>query len=84
MSHPCCDHANEIASRPASAPKPIWSLLADAVRFVERCLAYRRQRQQLLGLDDRTLKDIGLNPADVLREADRPFWDVADRRRGDR
>jgi len=33
-----------------------------------------RERQILAGLDSRMLKDIGLDRADVVREADKPFW----------
>lgn len=33
-----------------------------------------RQRQQLLMLDDNSLKDIGISKADALREARKPFW----------
>lgn len=33
-----------------------------------------RQRRQLLELDDRLLKDIGVSRADVEREACKPFW----------
>ena len=33
-----------------------------------------RQRRQLLELDDRLLKDIGVSRADVEREAYKPFW----------
>jgi uncharacterized protein YjiS (DUF1127 family) len=40
-------------------------------------LAVSRQRRQLLTLDDRTLRDIGLSHADVHREAARRFWDIA-------
>ncbi|MFQ5545373.1 MAG: DUF1127 domain-containing protein [Acidiferrobacterales bacterium] len=33
-----------------------------------------RQRQHLLQLDDRLLKDVGLTRADVERETAKPFW----------
>jgi uncharacterized protein YjiS (DUF1127 family) len=32
------------------------------------------QRRALEGLDDHALRDIGLSRADVVREADKPFW----------
>lgn len=35
----------------------------------------RRQRRQLLTLDERALQDIGISRADAEREAARPFWD---------
>jgi uncharacterized protein YjiS (DUF1127 family) len=34
----------------------------------------RRQRQALLELDDRLLKDIGLSRAAAMAEAKKPFW----------
>ncbi len=33
-----------------------------------------RERAQLARLDDRALKDIGLNRADVAQEYGKPFW----------
>lgn len=38
--------------------------------------AARRQRHQLLQLDDRRLFDIGLSRDEARREATRPFWDA--------
>jgi uncharacterized protein YjiS (DUF1127 family) len=39
------------------------------------------QRRQLAALDDRMLRDVGLNRVDVERETSRPFWDTEIRRR---
>lgn len=33
-----------------------------------------RQRRDLLELDDRLLKDIGISRADARREGGKPFW----------
>lgn len=55
------------------------SRFAPYLRFVSRLpLAYKvyRERQALLALGDRGLEDIGLNRAEVEREASRGFWDI--------
>ena len=46
------------------------------VRYFLTCLDVARQRRQLLELDDRALKDIGISRTDVLREAHGFFWDI--------
>ena len=35
-----------------------------------------RQRRHLQDLDDRALADLGLSRADILREAEKRFWQV--------
>jgi uncharacterized protein YjiS (DUF1127 family) len=49
------------------------------VRFAHYFLTYldvARQRRRLLTLHESTLKDIGINRTDALREANRDFWDI--------
>jgi uncharacterized protein YjiS (DUF1127 family) len=36
--------------------------------------ARHQERSQLLGLDERMLRDIGLSKVDVWHEANKPFW----------
>lgn len=46
--------------------------------LIQRLLRWqelRRQRRELLRLDDRMLSDLGISRADAWREAHRPFWD---------
>jgi uncharacterized protein YjiS (DUF1127 family) len=45
----------------------LWSAVAS---WLERA----RQRRELLRLDSRVLKDIGVNWADAANEAAKPFW----------
>ncbi len=39
-----------------------------------QCIERRRQRRELLQLDQRMLKDIGISRADALNEARKPCW----------
>jgi uncharacterized protein YjiS (DUF1127 family) len=39
-------------------------------------LDVRRERLALSRMDDRALKDIGLNRNDIYAETSRPFWDI--------
>ena len=48
--------------------------LSNAVDFLLRCYDRSRQRRALERLDDAMLRDLGLSRADVMREADKPFW----------
>jgi len=44
-----------------------WILIAN---WIERA----RQRKALAGLDDHTLRDIGVTRVEAVRESDKPFW----------
>jgi uncharacterized protein YjiS (DUF1127 family) len=52
------------------------SFAARAASWVRAALKARRQRQQLLALDDRMLADIGVSRADAYREATRGYGDL--------
>ena len=55
--------------------------IAHLIGTIEVALQVRRERRLLRGMDDRMLKDLGLN-GNAHAEASRPFWDVpADRLR---
>jgi uncharacterized protein YjiS (DUF1127 family) len=67
-----------LARRPVQEP---W--LRQASRAIERAvdaiLTWRervRMRRQLLSLDDRLLKDIGITRLQAQSEAEKPFWQV--------
>ncbi|MFZ4805878.1 MAG: DUF1127 domain-containing protein [Hyphomicrobiaceae bacterium] len=53
---------------------------AGIVAMVAAMLRVRRERRQLLALDDRMLKDIGMSRGDAYAEASRPLHDVPFRR----
>ncbi len=66
--------ASRILSRPA-----VLSLTAGSAGVFEPfrlALAAWRQRRSLAALDAHRLEDLGISPADALREAGRPIWDV--------
>ena len=52
------------------------SLATDVVRLLGMMLKVRRERRQLMALDESALKDLGLSCADVHREATRKLWDL--------
>jgi uncharacterized protein YjiS (DUF1127 family) len=45
-----------------------------ALAWLRRGYAVHRQRRELLALDERMLKDIGISRADALQEGRKPFW----------
>lgn len=44
--------------------------------YLLACIEVARQRRQLLAMDVRALKDIGISRADAVAEAGRDFWDI--------
>lgn len=44
--------------------------------WLTRALAVRRQREALAALDDRALRDLGIDRQTAWNEANRPFWDL--------
>ena len=56
------------------ASRLLWRALSDTVEYLLRCYERSRQRRTLETLDDGMLRDLGLSRADVMREADKPFW----------
>jgi len=56
--------------------RSLGQYLVRFAHYFQTSLDVARQRRQLLTLDDRTLKDIGISRTDALREANRNFWDI--------
>lgn len=63
-----------IASRPFPGASGRLAWLGDIAATMSLWLARSRSRRVLATLDDRQLRDLGLTPAQALRESDKPFW----------
>jgi uncharacterized protein YjiS (DUF1127 family) len=64
------------APSPAAEVRQSKSKKLGAARYFLNCLYIARQRKDLLELDDRLLKDIGVSRIAAGREANRSFWDI--------
>jgi uncharacterized protein YjiS (DUF1127 family) len=74
-------HTQSASARLGGGLARTGARLGQLMGVLELALRVRRERRALLGMDDRMLKDMGLNGA-AYAEANRPFWDVpADRLR---
>ena len=81
------------ASEVIDDPVPALSALQSYVRrttyqrglrmahYFLTCLEVARQRRELLALDERALKDIGISRIDALREANASFWDIPEQQK---
>jgi uncharacterized protein YjiS (DUF1127 family) len=49
-------------------------IVSDPFAWLLRVQARSRQRRRLMEMDDRLLRDIGLDRAQVKAEAGKPFW----------
>lgn len=57
-------------------PRPVPPIASRGVwlTWLENVLARRAERRQLLALEERELRDIGLTPAEALALAQQPIW----------
>jgi uncharacterized protein YjiS (DUF1127 family) len=65
------------ATAPAARLAPVHSLGRYVGTFLNRLAEWQdraEQRTHLAGMDDRMLKDIGINGVDAARESGKPFW----------
>jgi uncharacterized protein YjiS (DUF1127 family) len=75
-------HDGALAARPLSEPwlPRAWRALHAALRLAADAISTWRERarmrHQLLMLDDRLLRDIGLTRLEAQSEAEKPFWRV--------
>lgn len=61
----------------ARFPAAVWPLRSWLAAALRTLLVWReraRSRRQLAGLDGRMMRDIGLDRATAVREADKGFW----------
>ena len=67
-------HTN--AFQTAISQELLQSGVFDPVRTIQGWIAVARQRRELAALEDHQFRDLGLDRADAMREAARPFWDI--------
>lgn len=63
-----------LAAAPAALVLGLAWLAVEAVERINCYRRARRERAQLLGLNDYELRDLGLSRVDAIREASRPLW----------
>ena len=68
-----------ILTRPMATTRP--AALRTFARALTQAFRVAMTRQELAGMDDRMLRDIGITRVDALREAARKPWDAAPSRR---
>ena len=76
MNHEQEYQGEQIAASPAPSEGG-RTLLARASHILDLIYLWQTridERRELSRLDERLLKDAGLSRADVLHEADKPFW----------
>ena len=67
-------HANTYAYHRHAPVRVFSGLVARAIGLIQTWQERARSRRELERLDDRLLKDIGLNRIDALQESEKPFW----------
>lgn len=55
-------------------PSPLRAAAARAAAAIRRWWQWRHDRWELLSMDERELRDIGLSRTDARRIAGRPVW----------
>lgn len=59
-----------------SSQAPLAGTLAAFRQILATWRERARQRRELVNLDYRTMRDLGISPTDVQFEANKPFWRV--------
>ena len=66
--------APSLASAAAAQPAPPAAARGVWPAWLETVLARRAERRQLLALEERDLRDIGLTPSEAWALAQQPLW----------
>src|SRR5438552_2364545 len=67
--------ATSVPSHPVVTPRASWSLILGLIVATLREWGRRRaERRELARLDERMIRDIGLDPGSVYYEASQSFW----------
>ena len=72
------DLSPSFSHRSRTLPRPIAARRRSVFGMLGDLIALRRQRLELLQLDARALKDIGVTREAAEDEARRPLWDAPD------
>ncbi len=67
-------HGAPVKTANAFKPARFTAIVRRALETLTKWQERAAGRRELLGLDARTLRDIGISRADAVREADKPFW----------
>jgi uncharacterized protein YjiS (DUF1127 family) len=68
------DSAAAYAKPRSALISSLGALLSEPIAMLRAWMRHRRDRRDLLRLDDHMLRDIGLDPSRVDEIAARPFW----------
>ena len=74
MSHIVDSHAPGNSAEVASLPVGFGRLFLGSVQTLQSWYERSRQRRRLARLDERLLRDIGLDRVTAMEEISKPFW----------
>ncbi len=75
------DHVPALSEPQSTLRRTAYQRWRRVAHYFLTCLDVARQRRELLALDERALKDIGISRIDALREANASFWDIPEQQK---